>query len=208
MRIGLIGSGNIGSTLARLAIGHGHQVVLSNSRGPQTLRDLVANLGPAASAGTAEEAAAAGDLVVVSIPLKNYRDVPVEPLAGKIVVDADNYYPERDGHFPELDADETTTSELLQAHLAASKVVKAFNHITSADLAEQGQPAETPGRRALAVAGDDADAKRVVADLIESFGFDVVDVGPLSEGRRYQRDEPAYVVHLDADELRDALARA
>ena len=206
--IGFIGSGNIGSTLARLALDAGHDVVLSNSRGPETLADLVGKLGPNARAATAEEAAAAGDIVVVTVPLKAYRSVPVEPLAGKVVIDTNNYYPERDGEFPELDAETTTTSELLQQHLPASHVVKAFNHIYFEDLATQGQPAGTPGRRALAIAGDDADAKKTVGALIDEFGYDVVDVGPLAEGWRYQRDTPSYVVRLDADELRAALGQA
>ncbi len=206
--IGFIGSGNIGSTLARLAVDAGHDVVLSNSRGPDTLADLVAQLGPRARAGTAEEAATAGDVVVVTIPLGAYRSVPVEPLAGKVVVDTNNYYPERDGEFPELEAETRTTSELLQEHLPTSRVVKAFNHIHYADLATQGQPAGTPGRRALAVAGDDVEAKKAVAALVDQFGFDVVDAGPLAEGWRYQRDTPAYVPRFDAEGLRAALAGA
>jgi hypothetical protein len=206
--IGFIGSGNIGSTLARLAVDAGHDVVLSNSRGPDTLADLVARLGPRARAATAEEAAAAADVVVVAIPLHAYRAVPVEPLAGKVVVDANNHYPQRDGEVPELEAETTTTAELLQEHLPTSHVVKAFNHITSADLGTQGQPAGTPGRRALAVAGDDAGAKETVGALIDGFGFDVVDAGPLAEGWRYQRDTPAYGPRLDAAALRTALAQA
>jgi hypothetical protein len=206
--IGFIGSGNIGSTLARLAVDVGHDVVLSNSRGPDTLADLVAQLGPRARAGTVEEAATAGDVVVVTIPLGAYRSVPVEPLAGKVVVDTNNYYPQRDGEFPELEAETTTTSELLQEHLPTSRVVKAFNHIHYADLATQGQPAGTPGRRALAVAGDDVEAKKAVAALVDQFGFDVVDAGPLAEGWRYQRDTPAYVPRFDAEGLRAALAGA
>ncbi|MGZ4498188.1 MAG: NADPH-dependent F420 reductase, partial [Nocardioides sp.] len=115
--IGLIGAGNIGSTVARLAVNAGHDVVLSNSRGPETLADLVAELGDHARAATAAEAAAAGDVVVVTIPLKSYRDVPVEPLRGKVVIDTNNYYPQRDGEIAELEDESTTTAELLQAHL-------------------------------------------------------------------------------------------
>src|SRR5258708_10062308 len=137
--IGLIGAGHIGSQVARLAVAHGHKVVISNSRGPETLATLVAELGPNARAATAVDAARAGDLVVVTVPLKNYRQVPVEPLAGKIVIDTNNYYPQRDGHIPELDRELTTTSELLQAHLPTSKVVKAFNHIYSAPLTTDGK---------------------------------------------------------------------
>ena len=206
--IGFIVSGNIGSTLARLAIDAGYDVVLSNSRGPETLADLVGKLGPSARAATAEEAAAAGDVVVVTIPLKAYAAVPVEPLAGKVVIDTNNYYPERDGEFPALEAETTTTSELLQQHLPTSHVVKAFNHIYYEHLASQGQPAGTADRRALAVAGADAEAKKTVGGLIDGFGYDVVDVGPLAEGWRYQRDTPPYVVRLDADELRAKLAQA
>jgi predicted dinucleotide-binding enzyme len=120
MTIGLIGAGNIGSQVARLAVAAGHNVVLSNSRGPDTLRELVAELGPRARAATPEEAARAADIAVVTIPLKHYKSVPVEPLAGKIVIDTNNYYPQRDGHFPELDNESTTTSELLQALLRGS----------------------------------------------------------------------------------------
>src|SRR5512147_729833 len=154
--IGLIGAGHIGSQLARLAVGAGYDVVISNSRGPETLSALVEELGPMASAATVLEAARAGDIVVVSIPLRNYRQVPVEPLAGKVVIDTNNYYPQRDGHIPELDNETTTTAELLQAHLPTSKVVKAFNHIYAAELTTHGLPKGNPNRRALVIAGDDA----------------------------------------------------
>ena len=143
--IGFIGAGHIGSQLARLAVANGYQVVLSNSRGPETLAELVKELGPSACAGTPAEAARAGELVVVTVPLKAYRDVPVEPLAGKIVIDTNNYYPERDGHIRALDDETTTSSELLQAHLPTSKVVKAFNHIHAAHLTQHGQPRGTAG---------------------------------------------------------------
>jgi 8-hydroxy-5-deazaflavin:NADPH oxidoreductase len=206
MRIGLIGAGNLGAVLARLAVGHGHDAVLSNSRGPGTLRGLVEHLGPGAVAATAAEAAAVGDVVVISIPLKNYREVPADELAFKIVIDTNNYYPQRDGHIPGLDSNRTTTSELLAAHLPRSYVVKAFNNIYYADLAAQGEPPGTPGRRALPIAGDDDASKKVVADLIDQFGFDVVDVGALAEGRRFQRGKPAYVTRFDANGLRAALA--
>jgi predicted dinucleotide-binding enzyme len=206
--IGLIGAGKIGSQLARLAVKNGHDVVVSNSRGPETLAGLVKELGPRARAGTPEEAAKAGDIVVVTIPLKNYRQVPVEPLAGKIVVDTNNYYPQRDGQIRELDDETTTTAELLQAHLPRSKVVKAFNHIYAAALTSDGQPAGTENRRALVIAGDDPDAKATVARLIDQFGFDVVDAGPLKEGWRIQRDTPGYGPRRNVGELRRDLEAA
>ena len=159
MTIGFIGAGHIGSAVARAAVAAGHSVVLSNSRGPETLADLVTALGPTARAATATEAADAGDIVVVTIPLKAIAHVPVEPLAGKVVIDTNNYYPQRDGHIPALDDESTTTAELLQRHLPASKVVKAFNHIIAAQINTDGTPAGTPNRRALVIAGDDAAAK-------------------------------------------------
>ena len=206
--IGLIGAGNIGSQLARLAVKNGHDVVVSNSRGPETLAGLVKELGPRARAGTPADAAKAGDIVVVTIPLKSVAQLPVDPLAGKIVIDTNNYYPQRDGHIAELDNETTTTAELLQAHLPQSKVVKAFNHIYAAALTTDGQPPGTKDRRALVVAGDDRDAKATVARLIDQFGFDVVDVGPLKEGWRIQRDTPGYGPRRNAEELRRDLAAA
>ena len=191
--IGLIGSGNIGSTVARLAVAAGHDVVLSNSRGPETLTDLVSELGDRARAATATEAAEAGDIVVVTIPLKAYRDVPVAPLRGKTVLDTNNYYPDRDGHIVELDDEATTTSELLQAHLPESDVVKTFNNIFFPHLASLARPQGDPDRSALVVAGDAADAKREVTELLDSIGYDSLDAGPLREGWRYQRDTAAYV---------------
>jgi len=191
--IGLIGSGNIGSTLADLAVGAGHNVVLSNSRGPETLTDLVNRLGPAARAATAVEAAAAGDIVVVTVPLKAYRKVPVEPLRGKVVIDTNNYSPERDGHIPELDDESTTVSELLQEHLPESRVVKAFNNIYFSHLGKLQRPSGHSERSVLPIAGDDEAAKRSVAEFLDSIGYDAYDVGPLSEGWRFQRDTAAYV---------------
>lgn len=206
--IGLIGAGHIGSQIARLAVASGYDVVVSNSRGPETLSTIVAELGPKARAATAIDAAHAADIVVVTVPLKNYKEIPVVPLAGKIVIDTNNYYPQRDGHIPELDNESTTTTELLQAHLPTSRVVKAFNHIYAAELTTHGQPAGTKNRRALVIAGDDKDAKAAVTRLLDQFGFDTVDAGPLKEGWRIQRDTPGYGPRRTADELRKDLAAA
>ncbi len=206
--IGLIGAGHIGGALARTAVAAGYAVVVSNSRGPHTLVDLVTELGDSARAGTADEAAAEADVVVVTIPLHAYRDVPVAQLAGKVVIDTNNYYPRRDGHIAPLDDDSTTSSELLAEHLGTARVVKAFNHIPAADLATQGLEPGTSGRRALVVAGDDDDAKAQVADFIDRLGFDVVDAGPLAEGRRIQPGTPGYGPRLDRAALRLALGTA
>ena len=206
--IGFIGSGHIGSQLARLAVAHGYDVVMSNSRGPETLKGLVAELGPRARAATPQEAAEAADFAVVTIPLRAIGTVPVEPLAGKLVIDTNNYYPQRDGQIPELDDESTTTSELLQHRLPTSKVVKAFNHIGAAQLTTDGLPAGDPGRRALVVAGDDADARATVVALLDTFGFDAVELEPLSEGWRIQRDTPGYVTRHTAESLREAVSQA
>jgi predicted dinucleotide-binding enzyme len=146
--------------------------------------------------------------VVVTIPLKNLGAVPVAPLAGKIVIDTLNYYPQRDGHIADLDNEKTTTSEMVQAHLPASRVVKAFNHIYAAELTTHGQPAASPNRRALAIAGNDPAAKREVTTLLDRFGFDTVDIGPLSESWRIQRDTPGYGPRRTAAELRADLSAA
>jgi predicted dinucleotide-binding enzyme len=206
--IGLIGAGHIGSQIARAAIAGGYDVVISNSRGPETLTDLVSELGPRAHAGTTEQAAAAGDLVVVAIPLKAIGDVPVEPLVGKVVIDSNNYYPRRDGNIPALDDDSLTSSELLQNRLRGAHVVKAFNHIYAQQITTDATPPRTQNRRALVIAGDDPAAKAQVAGLIAVLGFDVVDAGPLAEGWRIQPGTPGYTRRLNADELTAALASA
>lgn len=186
----------------------GYDVVISNSRGPETLQDLVSELGPKARAATAAEAAAAGDFSVVTVPLKNYKDVPAEPLAGKIVIDTNNYYWERDGRIPALDNGEATTSGLLQEHLPQSKVAKGFNHIMAKDITTDGTPAGTEDRRALATSSNYPEAADLVTRLYDEFGFDTVDVGPLSESWRVERDRPAYVKRQNALELKDNLAKA
>jgi predicted dinucleotide-binding enzyme len=205
---GIIGAGNIGTAVAEAVVGLGHDVVIANSRGPETLSDLIAQLGPKARAATAQEAAEAAEIAVVTIPLKAIDQVPVEPLAGKIVLDTNNYYWERDGHIAALDAGEATTSGLLQEHLPTSKVVKAFNHIGSADINTTGSPAGTPGRRALATASDFPEAVELVTRLYDEIGFDTVDTSPLSESWRVERDRPAYVVRQDKAELEANLAKA
>ncbi|HEX2145397.1 MAG TPA: NAD(P)-binding domain-containing protein [Glycomyces sp.] len=192
--IGFIGSGNIGGGIARLAVAAGYNVVLSNRRGPDSLADLVAELGPNARAATPVEAAAAGDLVVVTVPLHAYKTVPVEELRGKVVFDTNNYYPQRDGQIAALDDESTTVSELLQAHLPESFVVKGFNNIYAGHVLELARPTGDPERSVLAIAGDDATAKKAVTDVLDSIGFGAYDVGPLAEGSRFQRDTLAYGV--------------
>lgn len=183
-------------------------MVISNSRGPESLAPLVAELGGKATAGTATDAATLGDVVIVTVPLKAYQDVPVAPLAGKIVLDTNNYYWERDGRIPALEDKSATTSGLLQEHLPQSKVVKAFNHIMSEQILTDAKPAGDPDRRALATAGDSPEAVAFVTDLYDEFGFDTVNVGPLEDSWRVERDQPAYVVRQTREELVENLAKA
>ena len=217
--VGLIGSGHIGGTVARLAVTAGHQVLLSNSRGPDTLKELVAELGPLARATTRREAAERGELVVVSIPLRAARSVPPGPLAGKVVIDTCNYYPQRDGQFPELDSGALTSSELIQRHLPSSAVVKAFNNIYYRHLESLARPAGAADRSYLPIAGDDAAAKAAVTAFLDSIGYGAVDAGPLAQGWRQQPGTPVYAgaygsfqdpqgSPAGADAIRQALAAA
>lgn len=206
--IGIIGSGNIGGTLARALTTAGHSVVIANSRGPESLAPLVAELGELARAGSVAEAAGAGELVVVTVPLRAVESIPSHLLAGRIVIDTNNYYPGRDGAIAELDARTTTTSELVARHFAGARVVKAFNHIPSREILTHAQPAGSAGRRALAVYADDAEARDRVEALIDEVGFDVVDGGPLADSWRIERDQPGYIPHFTVEQLRAKLAEA
>jgi 8-hydroxy-5-deazaflavin:NADPH oxidoreductase len=191
--LGLIGSGHIGGTVARLAAAAGYDVVLSNSRDPSTLADLVADIGPHARAATPAQAAADGDLVLVSTPLQAIPFVPAAPLAGKVVMDTNNYYPQRDGQIAELDDDSRTVNELLAERLDGAHVVKVFNNIFFKHLAALARPHGAPDRTALPIAGDDAGAKAEVTRFLDAIGYDSVDAGPLVEGgRRFQVGSGAY----------------
>ncbi|MGW1023783.1 NADPH-dependent F420 reductase [Streptomyces sp. NPDC002577] len=197
--LGLIGSGMIGGALARLAVAAGLDVVVSNSRGPETLADLVAELGAHARAATPGEAARVGDLVVATIPLNAYAQLPAAALAGKTVIDTMNYYPERDGRLAELDADEVTSSALVQRHLADSSVVKAFNNIDFRRLLTSARPAGDPDRSALPVAGDDPAAKQQVSTMLDALGYDAVDIGTLADSWRSAPGTPVYVLPYMAE---------
>jgi 8-hydroxy-5-deazaflavin:NADPH oxidoreductase len=217
MKIGIIGAGNVGHALAVRFADVGHEVMLSNSRGPDTLAGVVASIGGNVAAGTVADAARFGDLDAVAIPTQAIRDLPAEPFADKVVIDANNYYPTPDSRLPELDADETTSSELLASLLPGATVVKAFNTIYSRRLLKEGRP-DLPAdeRLSIPIAGDSEEAKRTVADLIDQIGFTAVDAGTLAETRRQQPGRRLYEafaetrrqgVPLTAPRLRELLAR-
>ncbi len=207
MKIGIIGAGHIGGTLVEKLAAAGHDVGVASAHGPRSLDDRARHLGENVRAMTVDGAASFGDVVVVSIPFGVYRTVPAAAVRGKIVVDTENYYPQRDGQFPELDEDRTTSSELLRSHLRDARIVKAFNAIRWDTLAQEGVPSGAAGRIAIPLAGDDIEAKHVVEGLIDEIGFDPVDVGGLADGgRKIQPGTPLYVAHMTAAEMRDRLA--
>jgi predicted dinucleotide-binding enzyme len=197
--LGIIGAGAIGTKLAQQATAAGIDVVLANSRGPETLAATVARLGARARAATPEAAARAGDWVVVSIPLAAYQQLPAAELAGKVVLDTSNYYAARDGHLPDLDAGELTTSELVQRQLAGAHLVKAFNNISDHHIPALARPAGAADRTALPIAGDDPQAKASAAELISRLGFDTVDAGPLTESWRFEPETDPYVTPYSTD---------
>ena len=205
MNIGIIGAGHIGSALAVRLVSFGHSVYIANSRGPETLKDVAQKTG--AIPVTAREAARHGEIIVVTIPLKNIPDLPKDLFVGVAanvpVIDTSNYYPMlRDGHMPELETGDLTESEWVQQHLGRP-VVKVFNNIYADHLQNKGLPAGTPGRISLPVAGDDAAAKQKVMALVEELGFDAVDDGSLHESWRQQPGTPSYGADLPADKLRE-----
>jgi 8-hydroxy-5-deazaflavin:NADPH oxidoreductase len=206
--IGIIGSGHVGSNLAKAAIAHGYQVVLSGSGKPDTIEALVGRLGPQARAATPDEAGAAGDFVIVATPIGAVESIPAEPLVGKVVIATINYFPQRDGHITEIDDGTITVPGVLQRHLPDSRVVRAFSMLDAADMSGDGHPAGDPARRAIAIAGDDAAAKRLVAGLIDEFGFDVVDLGDLAESWRVDPGQKGFVTHQTESELRANAAAA
>jgi len=206
MKIGIIGSGNIGGTLAGLFAAAGHDVAVANSRGPDSLADLVAMSGPRVRAATVEDSVDFGEVVVVAVPFHAYATLPADRFAGKVVVDAMNYYPARDGQVEELEADETTSSELLARRLSGARLVKAFNTMFSRRLAEEGRP-RGPDRLAVFLAGDDDEAKALVAQLIDEVGFEPVDSGSLAGGgRRQQPGSDIYNLPVTGEKARRLLA--
>lgn len=193
MQIGIIGSGHIGGTMARLLVAAGHRIAISNSRGPESLREFVRELGPSAHAMTAEDASRFGEAVLLAIPLKDYPSLSAEAMSGKIAIDAMNYYPDRDGHIAALDSGATTSSMMVADHLKDARVVKAFNTIWFEHLKVQGKK-ETPleERRVVLISGEDSEALEIVTNLIHDLGFGALRLGTLAESAQQQPGAPLY----------------
>lgn len=205
-KISIIGAGFIGQACAKLFIESGYQVMLSNSRGKNTLFSVASSIG--CQIGSQQEAIEFSDIIVTAIPFANYKQLPTDLLNNKIIIDTMNYYPDRDGHFELLDNHQITTSELVAQHLNQSKVVKAFNAILAKDIVKDAKPNDKVNRRALPVAGNDMPSKQVVCQLLDQIGYDYIDVGNLSESWRFERAKPAYCISLNREQLKEALAKA
>lgn len=212
--IGILGAGKVGTVLARLAIAAGYPVLIASSRPAAAISLTIDVLAHGAEATTASDAAARADIVILAlplgkaVPLDEHDALPIDELRGRVVIDAMNYWWEVDGVRPDLTGDEITTSELVAAVLPDSRVVKAFNHMGYHDLDEGSRPAGDPDRKAIALSGDDIEANDIVADLIDSLGFDPVDLGPLAEGAVLQPGRELFGANLSASEIRDVVEQA
>ncbi len=204
--VGILGAGKVGTVLARLALAAGHRVLISASGSADRIALIVDVLAPGAEALTTPEVIAGSDAVILALPLGKVRTLPTAALTGKLVIDAANHWEPVDGPLPEFTEDPRGTSEIVASLLPGARVVKAFSHLGYHDLDERGLPAGSPGRVALAIAGDDPADTAVVAALVDELGFDPVLTGPLETGRAFQSHTPAFGYPLSADELRAALA--
>jgi predicted dinucleotide-binding enzyme len=204
--IGVIGAGRFGTAIARQALAAGYTVRITNSRGPDTLQLQLSILLPGAQAVSLTEVIAKSDLIILAIPLNQYQTLPQGSLSGKIVVDAMNYWPPTEGYIPEFSQESVGSSEYLQQYFTDARIVKTLNHVAYNELEEHSLPINHPSRRAIAVAGNDADAKAQVTQFITALGFDAIDLGALSQGRLFQPDTNLFNARLTKREIEQITA--
>lgn len=205
MTIGIIGAGKLGITLAQLALKAGREVMISSSKGASKIRLIVETLAPGAVAASNEEVTCQADVVILALPLGKFRQLKPSDFAGKLVIDAMNYWWEVDGPRSDILPDEQSSSQLVQEYFSDARVVKAFSHMGYHDLHDEPRPRGTPGRKALALAGDDEGDVKKVAQIVDDFGFDPFPIGPLEGGRQLEPGGPVFGANLPTDELRKLL---
>lgn len=203
--IGILGAGRVGTALARLALAAGHDVRIASSRPPEEIALLVEIITPGATPGAAAEVIASSDIVILALPLSKYRALVPEQLAGKIVIDPMNYWAPTDGVLPEFEGDEAS-SEVVQRYLPAARLVRSFNHMGYHEIEQEARPASDPARRSLAIAGNHAEARDVVAAFIDRLGYDTVDAGPLSSARKFGTGTPIFGAGFMRTELAQRLS--